>query len=125
MSLPLFYNVEEVLSLVKHYKRDSLPLLTQYFVWKFGLLSCDMIKVPTSINFNRYLKIQNCFTDWSMCLLDGYRTCIFNLFKFCVGFNIVGLLWLSVFIQSEKAVTHMKKCFYYFKLILLHLKLLK
>lgn len=125
MSLPLFYNVEEVLSLVKRYKRDNLLLLTKYFVWKFGSLPHDMLKVPTSLNFNRQPKIQNCFTDWSMCLSDGYRTRIFHLFKFSGGFNIVGLLRLSVFIQSEKAVTPTEKHFYYFKWTWLHLKLLK
>jgi len=106
VSLPLFYSVEEVLSLVKCYKRDSLVLLTKYFVWKFGSLSCGMLEVPTSINFNRHSKIQNCFTDRSMCLSDSYRTRIFHLFKFSGGFHIVGL---SVFIQSEKAVTQTEK----------------
>lgn len=59
MSLPLFYNVEEALPFVKHYKRDRRLLLTKYFDWKFGFLFCDMLKVPTSINFNRNLEIQH------------------------------------------------------------------
>lgn len=108
MSLPLFYNVEEVPFLFAQAPKKE---------------TCDMLNLPTCISFIRQPNTQLLFfTDWS-----DYRTCFFHLFKFSGGFNlsrqkhIVGLLWLSVFLQREKKYGF----FYFFFLFQMNLVTLK